>query len=63
MSLKTEEFLDSVDGWKLKLHERLKKMTAAQRRAYWQQIRDKAQSRGIRFVEPQKPAKRMRRTA
>jgi hypothetical protein len=32
--LEIEEFLDQVDKWKFKLHEELKQMTPAQRKAF-----------------------------
>lgn len=61
-----DEFLDHVDQWKSKLHERLKRMTPAQRKEFWSQIREKARARGLPVVEPEKPAKppakRIRRT-
>ena len=53
-----EDFLDHVDQWKFKLHDRLKRMTPAKRKAYWKQIREDARSRGLTVVEPSKPAKR-----
>lgn len=66
MKLELEQFLDHVDEWKFKLHERLKRMSPAQRKAYWAQIREEARARGLTVVEPEKPAKRppkrMRRT-
>ena len=67
MSSDIEEFLDHVDQWKFKLHERLKGMTPSQRKAFWKQIHEEARARGLRVVEAEKPAKRptkkVRRTA
>ena len=61
-----DEFLDYVDQWKFKLHEKLKRMTPAQRKAFWANIREEARARGLNVVEPEKPAKqptkRVRRT-
>ena len=66
MKLEIEEFLDHVDEWKFKLHERLKRMTAAERKAYWMRIHEEARRLGLPVVEPKKaakcPAKRPRRT-
>ncbi len=58
MSSDMDEFLDHVDQWKFKLHERLKRMTPAQRKQFWAQIRENARARGLHVVEPEKPAKR-----
>ena len=58
MNSNIDEYLDHVDQWKTKLHEKLKGMTPAQRRAYWRQIHEEARARGLPVVEPQKPAKR-----
>jgi len=66
MSSDIEKFLEHLDQWKFKLHERLKRMTPAQRRAFWKQIREEARARGLHVVEPEEPAKttpkRIRRT-
>jgi hypothetical protein len=66
MKLEIEKFLDEVDRWKFKVHEKLKQMTPAQRKAFWKQIREDARARGLNVVEPEKPAKappkRRRRT-
>lgn len=53
-----EQFLDHVDQGKFKLHERLKGMTPAQRKAFWEQIREDARARGLNVIEAEKPAKR-----
>ncbi len=64
--LEIEEFLDHVDQWKFKLHEKLKRMTPAQRREFWNQIREDARARGLNVIEPEepmkKPTKRVRRS-
>jgi hypothetical protein len=58
MKLEIEKFLDHVDQWKFKLHARLKRMTPAQRKAFWSRIREEARARGLTVVEPEEPAKR-----
>ncbi len=58
MRLEIEEFLDHVDEWKFKVHEELKGLSAAQRKAYWKRIHEQARARGLNVVEPEKPAKR-----
>ena len=35
MNSEIDEFLDQVDQWRFKLHEELKGMTPAQRKAFW----------------------------
>jgi hypothetical protein len=66
MNSNIDEYLDHVDQWKFKLHEKLKHMTPAQRQAFWSQIHEEARTRGLPVVEPEKPArpttKRVRRT-
>ena len=66
MNSDLETFLDHIDEWKLKLHEKLKRMTSAQRKAYWTQIREQARARGLTVIELEQPApqptKRVRRT-
>jgi len=66
MSSDIDEFLDEVDRWKFKAHERLKKLTATQRRAFWARIRQKARAMGLHVIEPEGQAKqgknRARRT-
>ena len=58
MSSNIEEFLDHLDQWKFKLHERLKRMDAVERKAFWNQIGEEARARGLTVVEPETPAKR-----
>ena len=58
MNTDIDEFLDHVDQWKSKLHERLKRMTPAQRKAFWNQIHEQARARGLPVVEPEKQSKR-----
>ena len=64
--LEIEEFLEHVDEWKFKVHEDLKGLSPAQRKAYWNRIHEDARARGLNVVEPEKPAKglpkRVRRT-
>ena len=67
MKLEIEKFLDEIDEWKFKLHEKLKGMSPAQRKAFWNEAHEWARVRGLNVVEPEKPAKpsakRIRRTA
>ncbi len=58
MKLEIEKFLEDVDEWKFKLHEKLKGMTPAQRMAFWKEAHQRARARGLNVVEPEKPAKR-----
>jgi hypothetical protein len=58
MNSDMDKYLEHVDRWKLKVHTRLKQMTAAQRRAFWNQIHEEARAQGLSVVEPEKPAKR-----
>ena len=44
MKLEIEEFLDHIDKWKFNVHEELKGLTAAQRKAYWKRIHDWARA-------------------
>jgi len=44
MSSGIDEFLDHVDQWKLKVQEKLKRMTALQRKAFWHQIHEQARA-------------------
>jgi hypothetical protein len=66
MKSSLDELLDMVDQWKFKLHEKLKRMTPAQRRAFWKQAHEEARARGMNVVDAEKPdkrpAKRVRRT-
>jgi hypothetical protein len=61
-----DDFLDHVDQWKFRLHEKLKGMTSQQRKAFWRQIRERARARGLRVVaaekKPKRPTNRTRRT-
>ncbi len=58
MKLEIEKFLDHIDEWKFKVHEELKGLSPAQRKAYWKRIHDEARARGLNVVDPEKPAKR-----
>ena len=40
MKLEIEEFLDKIDEWKFKVHEELKGLNPAQRKAYWARIHE-----------------------
>jgi hypothetical protein len=58
-----DDYLDHVDEWKARLHEKLKGMNAREREAFWQQIREQARTRGLRVVEPDKKPKRSAKKA
>ena len=58
MKSEIDEFLDHVDEWKFKLHEEMKGMSPAQRKAFWHRIHEEARACGLNVVEPVKPAKR-----
>jgi len=64
--LEIEKFLDHIDEWKFKLHEKLKRMTPAQRKAHWKKVHEEARARGLNVVDAEEPAKpppkRVRRT-
>ena len=47
MNSNIDEFLDHVDQWKFKLHERLKRMTPAQCNASWTKTLEQARARGL----------------
>lgn len=67
MKLEIEKFLDHIEEWKFKLHEKLKGLSAAQRKAFWNRIHEEARARGLNVVDAEEPAKRttkrVRRTA
>jgi hypothetical protein len=67
MNSDIEKFLDHVDEWKFKVSEKLKRMTAAEQQAHWNQVHEEARARGLPVDEPEQPAKptakRTRRTA
>ena len=54
MRLEIEKLLDHVDAWKFKLHDKLKRMSPAQRKAFWAQVREDARTRGLTVLEPKK---------
>ncbi len=54
-----DELLDHVDQWKLKLHQKLKRMTPTQRKAFWKQFHDEARRQGLRNVDLDKRRKRV----
>jgi hypothetical protein len=63
MKYETDDLLDMVDGWKFKLHAKLKDMTPEERRAFWRKIHEDAARSGLNVADPaQQPAKRGRRT-
>jgi hypothetical protein len=66
MKLEIEEFLDQIDEWKFRVHEKLKGMTPSQRKAFWNEAHESARARGFNVFDPEKPtkrpAKRSRRT-
>ena len=61
MSSDLDEFLDEVDRWKFLAHERLQKLTAKQRQAFWARIGRKARAMGLHVIEPDRQGKRMNR--
>ena len=63
MKLEIEEFLDHIDEWKFKLHEKLKGLSPAQRKAFWKRAHDRARARGLNVVEEEQPAKPAKRPA
>jgi hypothetical protein len=58
-----DELLDHVDQWKFKLHEKLKRLTPLQRKAFWKRIHEEARGRGLCVVEPEAKPKRSRKRA
>ena len=58
MKLEIEKFLEQIDEWKFKVHEELKGLSPAQRKAYWHRIHEEARARGLNVVEPEEPTKR-----
>jgi len=58
MNSEIDRLLDHVDQWKFKLHDKLKRMTAAQRKAFWERLHEQARARGLPAVEPEASAKR-----
>lgn len=45
-----DKFLDHVDQWKFKLHEKLTGMTPAQRKAIWSEVHEEARRNGLPTV-------------
>jgi hypothetical protein len=58
MNSSIDEFLDYVDIWKLKVHQKLKRMTPVQRKAFWQRIHQEARAMGLNVAELEKKPKR-----
>ncbi len=54
MNSEIDDLLDMVDEWKFKLHDKLKKLTPEERRAFWQQIHEDARKMGLHVAEPAK---------
>lgn len=52
MNFKADDLLEHVDGWKIKLHEKLRGLTPKQRAAFWQAIMDRACAAGLAREEP-----------
>lgn len=67
MNFKADDLLDRVDGWKLKLHEKLRSLTPEQRAAFWQATLNDACAAGLaRREQPptrKRSPKRTRRAA
>ena len=57
MKLEIERFLERIDEWKFKLHEKLKGLSPAQRKAFWNRAHERARARGLNVVDADKPAK------
>lgn len=58
-----DELLDHVDQWKFKLHEKLARMTPAQRAAFWKSIGDEARKKGLNVIRLEsRDAPRKKRT-
>jgi hypothetical protein len=57
MSSSIDKLLDHVDQWKLKLHRKLRRMTAKQRKVFWKQVHEEAHSQGLRVVDLDKEVK------
>ncbi|GEM_PF-6339516 len=57
MNSEYDNVLTQVDQWKFRLHEKLKGMTGAQRKAFWKLIHKQARRDGLPTVELVKPAK------
>lgn len=53
-----DDLLDHVDQWKFKLHDKLARMTPAQRAAFWKAIEAEARSRGLKVVGLKKASTR-----
>ena len=57
MNSSIDKFLDHVDEWKFKLHDKLQGMTPARRKEFWNRIQEEARARGLCVVEQEKQAK------
>ena len=47
-----DEYLDEVDQWKRRVHEKLKRLAPKQRAAFWKRAAQKARHIGLRVVQP-----------
>jgi hypothetical protein len=47
MDSNSNSFLDRVDQWKFKVHEKLSGMTAAERLTFWNKIHEEGRARGL----------------
>ncbi len=61
MNSDINKFLDEVDKWKFKLHEKLKKMTKEEETAFWAQALEKARALGLPIVDTDLAEKRKAR--
>lgn len=50
-----DSLLKMVDGWRFKLHDKLKKMTDAEQMDYWRASADRARAAGLHVIEPGEP--------
>lgn len=57
MNYDPDDLLDHVDQWKLKLSEKLNKMTPEEEQEFWRQSREKARAMGIIFAGDDPPTK------
>jgi hypothetical protein len=53
-----DDLLDHVDQWKAKLHKKLERLSAAERKAFWAKIHEEAQREGLAVAGPEEPKKR-----
>jgi hypothetical protein len=61
-----DDLLDHVDQWKAKLQKKLKRLSPAERKAFWTRIHEEARQEGLAVAGTEstakRPAKRRRQT-